>query len=251
MTREEITKDIERIKESAMKSPDKDKYACPICKDKRGFLYDLNGYETWIKCECDERQKSIERLNKSGISEEYRSKRLKDYNTFGEKQLEEAKDIVKDYMVSFSDLNGKRSSSLLLSGRSGSGKTMLGVIASMYIIGKQNTGVRYVSYRDMIMNLKQNIMDEHKYNLELGNIMHESVLFIDDLFKGKVTDSDINIMYTIINYRYLASKPLIISTELSPEKLLEIDEAIGSRIIEMSKGHIVTFDANVQNYRMR
>ena len=77
------------------------------------------------------------------------------------------------------------------------------------------------------------------------------VLFIDDLLKGKVTDSDINIMYEIINYRYLQRKAVIISTEKTIEQLLEFDEAVGSRLIEMSKGYIITFDNSVPNYRLR
>ncbi|MGL4760423.1 MAG: hypothetical protein ACRCWG_03110, partial [Sarcina sp.] len=64
------------------------------------------------------------------------------------------------------------------------------------------------------------------------------VLFMDDAFKGKITESDINIMFEIVNHRYLNNMPMIISTELNTDKLLDIDEGLGSRIIEMCKGNM-------------
>jgi DNA replication protein DnaC len=85
----------------------------------------------------------------------------------------------------------------------------------------------------------------------MHSLKNARVLFIDDLLKGKVNESDINIMYEIINFRYLQRTPIIISTEKSIEELLAFDEAIASRLIEMSKGNIITFDDSVPNYRLR
>ena len=76
------------------------------------------------------------------------------------------------------------------------------------------------------------------------------MLLIDDLFKGSVTDSDKSIIFEIIDYRYFNQKPLIISTEKTCEELLNIDEAIGSRIIEMSNGYIVENKGLKSNYRL-
>ena len=73
---------------------------------------------------------------------------------------------------------------------------------------------------------------------------------IDDLFKGKITDSDINIIYEIIDYRYFKSLPVIITTEKSIDELLKIDEAIGSRLYEMSKNHLVNIKGEKLNYRI-
>ena len=70
------------------------------------------------------------------------------------------------------------------------------------------------------------------------------------LLNGKVTEADINIMFEIINHRYLNGKPLIISSELFQEDLLKFDEAIGSRIIEMCKGRIVEIRGIENNYRL-
>ena len=76
------------------------------------------------------------------------------------------------------------------------------------------------------------------------------VLLIDDLFKGSISKSDINIMFELINYRYFNKLPVIVSTELSIENLVNIDEALGSRLIEMSKYFLVGIRNKKLNYRI-
>ena len=58
-------------------------------------------------------------------------------------------------------------------------------------------------------------------------------------------------MYEIVNYRYMNQLPMIISTEKSLKELIQFDEAIGSRIIEMSREHVVVFKDKSLNYRLK
>ena len=98
--------------------------------------------------------------------------------------------------------------------------------------------------------IKQSITDEASYSKVLGMYMDADVLYIDDMLKGKLTETDVNVMYEIINYRYMSNLPLVISTEKSLEGLLEFDEATGSRIIEMCRDNIVWIEGREFNYRM-
>ena len=43
------------------------------------------------------------------------------------------------------------------------------------------------------------------------------MLLINDLFKGKFACSDVNIVFEIINYRYLNRKGVIVSSEFGVE----------------------------------
>ena len=86
------------------------------------------------------------------------------------------------------------------------------------------------------------------------------MLYIDDLFKTgkdkydavvKPSVADINYAFEIINYRYNNPKLLtIISSELSEEELLDIDEAIGGRIYERAKTFTIAKNRD-RNYRIR
>ena len=74
--------------------------------------------------------------------------------------------------------------------------------------------------------------------------------FVYDLFKGKITESDINIMFQLINHRYFNNLPIIVSSEFSVLRLMDVDEALGSRLIEMSKGRVVELMGKELNYRI-
>ena len=107
-------------------------------------------------------------------------------------------------------------------------------------------------YRDVITKIKQNVIDEKKYASTILKYQVCEVLLIDDLFKGRLNESDVNIMFEIINYRYLKFLPIIVSSEFTIEKMLEFDEGIGSRIYEMSKDYVVEIKNDIRNnYRLK
>ncbi len=70
------------------------------------------------------------------------------------------------------------------------------------------------------------------------------------MLKGRLTETDVNVMYEIVNYRYMNNLPLIISTEKNLDELLVFDEATGSRIIEMCIGNIIYLEGKELNYRL-
>jgi len=134
-------------------------------------------------------------------------------------------------------------------GQVGSGKTHLSLaIANELMDG--GVGVVYMPFRDVIIKVKQNIMDDVYYHRVMNRYKNARVLLIDDLFKGSISKSDVNIVFEIINHRYFNNLPLIVSTEKSFDELIEIDEAVGSRIIEMCKGYLVQMKGKKLNYRI-
>lgn len=135
-------------------------------------------------------------------------------------------------------------------GQAGSGKTHISIALAINLLNSK-ANVVYMPYRDTIVNIKQNILDKDSYMESLLKYKQCQVLLIDDLYKGKVSSSDINIMFEIVNYRYLNHLPMIISSELSFKEILDYDEAVGSRLYEMSKDFIVTMDKEIsKNYRL-
>lgn len=226
---------------------------CKICNGTTWIFYrNEQGYEMAKPCECREKVISLTLLAASGISEDDSKKGFEGFNTFNEPALITAKNTAITYYQNFNDIEQNRVNSILLTGSSGRGKTTLGLAIANRLID-DGIGVRYMPYRDVVTSLKQQLGHDNKqlYDNQMYKLKNARVLFIDDLLKGKVNETDINIMYEVINYRYLQRKPVIVSTEKTIEQLLEFDEAIGSRLIEMSKGYIVIFDNSVPNYRLR
>lgn len=253
-TCEAILERMERAKAQALNGAEQEqKYNCPKCKDTEFvFIVNEQGFEVARRCDCHEKNQAMRLLKISGISEEDAKKGLSDFKTFGEPKLMMAKDTVSKYMLDFDEIKENRNNSLLLCGASGRGKTTLGMAVANNLIGRC-VGVRYMPYRDEFTRLKQELVssDERKYNEHIYKLTNAKVLFMDDMLKGKITESDVNILYEIVNTRYLAKRPMIISTEKSLEELIDFDEAIGSRLAEMAQGYIVHFDKTIPNYRTR
>ena len=232
-------------------NPEKEtEYECRQCRDT-GFItrMDENGREIACRCKCYEIRRSKERMRKSGISVEFQKKTFDSFATKGNAQLANAKEKAVRYVECFANKEHDRHNSIMFTGQAGSGKTHLGMAICMSLI---NSGVAviYMPYRDAVTRIKQNILDEAAYDRELNKYTSAWVLYIDDLLKGRLTDTDVNIMYEITNYRYMNNMPVIISTEKSTDELLMFDEAIGSRLIEMCRRNIIQLHGKELNYRL-
>lgn len=235
---------------------EEDGYDCRICKNK-GFVAELremeNGMWTdvYVICKCEEVRRSIMRMKRSGLKDI-----IKDY-TFDKFIAEEAwQKAIKDAAMAYAK---HPEGWFFLGGQSGAGKTHLctAICREFLLAGKS---VIYMLWRDEIVKIKSAATDGDEIGKLLNRYKTADVLYIDDLFKtGKGADSaaqkptvaDINYAFEIINYRYNNPKLLtIISSELTEDELLDIDEAIGGRIYERAKAFTIGKNRD-RNYRIK
>lgn len=186
-------------------------------------------------------------MKNSGISEAFREKTFTNFDYSISKSAINAYTIAKAYANNFDSIVLSRNNSIVFMGQCGGGKTHLSLAIANQLMNS-GVGVLYMSYRECITSIKQSILDSENYNRAMNKYKNARVLLIDDSFKGNVTPSDINIIFEIINFRYFNNKPIIISTEKMAYELLKIDEAIGSRILEMCKSYGIEMKGN---YRLR
>lgn len=225
-------------------------YKCNVCKDTGYIVIQQERSQPLMKqCKCLKEERARRQWINSGIDPNNNDQ------TFGSFIVnndisKRCKEIAIKYYKEFSTIRDERRNSILLCGQSGSGKTHLTIALGKNLISK-GTDVVYMPYRDIITNLKQNMLDNEVYKKQLSKYKKCEVLLIDDLFKGKINESDINIMFEIINYRYMNHKPIIVSSEFTLGKMLNFDEAVGSRIYEMCKDYVVQIEGKEFNYRLR
>lgn len=184
----------------------------------------------------------------SGIESEKNRLTFSNYRPYNQ-FTEEAKNTALNYFKNFKNIRATRKNSAAFLGQVGSGKSHLSIAIGLNLLAK-GFHVIYMSYRDEILKLKQNILDEEYYASCIRKYKSAEVLIIDDLFKGKINESDINIIFEIINYRYMKNLPIIVSSEFTSERLLYFDEGVGSRIIEMCKDYIIELEGRESNYRI-
>lgn len=226
-------------------------YKCDKCHDTGWiFIPQENSQPLATSCECREIEKLKNEWKYSGINVEMTNHTFTNFEVWNEAS-QRAKDTAISYCTDFNEIRNSRRNSILLCGQVGSGKTHLSVAIGLNLL-KQKIKVVYMPYRDVITKIKQNMLDQEYYIKTISKYKLCEVLLIDDLFKGKINESDINIVFEIINYRYLNYLPIIVSSEFSIERLLNFDEAVGSRIYEMSKDYVVEIEKDMRNnYRLK
>lgn len=233
-----------------------DGYNCDICKNK-GVIAKLeenpDGSFThyYTDCKCAPIRLSINRMKKSGLKNI-----IKDY-TFD--KFEENEPWQKALKQAAMDYVENPEGWFFLGGQSGAGKTHIctAICREFLLSGKR---VMYMLWRDDIVKIKAAVNDSEEYSRMIDRFKNAEVLYIDDLFKtGKTADNvrqtptgaDINVAFEIINYRYNNPNLLtIVSSELTEDELIDVDEAIGGRIFERSKSISIAKNRD-RNYRIK
>lgn len=218
---------------------------CPVCKNK-GRILDISdeGDEVFRKCTCMTKRNVIRYAKQSGLGD-LTGKRFKTYEPVEDWQkrfLETAVAYTKSVLA------GDRGWFTML-GQSGCGKTHLcsAVCNRLLGAGKQ---VVYMLWTSEIREIKANAKDE--YANRVDRFRRSEVLYIDDLFKGKVTEADIQIAYELINWRYNSNLITLISSELSLYDLIKVDAATAGRIKEKSGKNVLSVAPDIKkNWRFR
>ena len=144
----------------------------------------------------------------------------------------------------------ERSGLFFIGGSPGTGKTHL----CTAICAKLMDGgipVRYVQWRGDIPAIKAKVNDAEAYAEAMHPLKTVRALYIDDFLKGSVTDADKNIAFDLLNARYIDPDAItIISTELTIDRILSWDEAIGSRINQRARDYMLNIGKK-QNWRLK
>ena len=226
-------------------------YECSKCCDTGWILIPQEHMQPIaVACECRKIEKLKNEWKYSGINVEQSKLTFASFEVWNDTSRR-TKDTAATYCTDFDEIRDKRRNSILLCGQVGSGKTHCSIAVALNFL-KQRIKVVYMPYRDVITKIKQNMIDEEYYTKTISKYQLCEVLLIDDLFKGKINETDVNIMFEIINYRYLNFRPIIVSSEFSIDRLLAFDEGVASRIYEMAKDYVVEIEKDIRNnYRLK
>ncbi|MBE6978947.1 MAG: AAA family ATPase [Ruminococcaceae bacterium] len=225
---------------------------CPKCLNRGSIAFPRDDGTIFTKeCSCMKIRRCVWEMERSGLKNVIRDKTFDAYIA-----TEQWQQAIKAGAMAYAD---NPDGWLLFCGQSGSGKTHLCTAACRQRL-LSGDEVRYMPWRDKVAELKALALDnEHRADM-INGYKSAQILYIDDLFKvGKAADgstnptgADVSLAFEIINYRYVNHLPTIISSEKTPQELVDIDEATGSRIIEMSGSNVFSIGRDSKrNYRLR
>lgn len=153
---------------------------------------------------------------------------------------------------SLREIESIKENGIALLGNSGCGKTHLLISVSNNLL-EWNHEVIYFPWVEGMEEFRAASFEEKDQIIHRMQVC--GVLFLDDLFKGgeKPTNQEFKFAWAVLNYRYLNQKPIMISSERTITDMLDIDEAMGSRIAEVTKPYRVTVKGERKklNYRIR
>lgn len=225
---------------------------CPKCLNRGLIAFVTKDVSvSFRECDCMKARRSIWKMEASGLGPAIKNMTFESF-----KATEPWQENVKSKAMDYAE---KMNGWLLFCGQVGSGKTHLCTSVCLYRL-QNGDEVLYMPWREYIAKLKALSLDNEKREKYIEDLKTAQILYIDDLFKtGKSADgssnptsADVSIAFEIINYRYINHLATIVSTEKTPQELIDIDEATASRIIERAKGYTIQISRKPgRNYRLR
>lgn len=220
------------------------------CKKSKDYWKDVD-----FKIQEQKKKEHYREMISQFYSQNYISKRLKDYNFKNFKVTDVNKKevaIAKDYANKC--INNKQENGLIITGNSGVGKTYLAASISNELIAKDKLVLmgRLTSLLDMI---KETFKDNSKSENELIELFSNvDMVVIDDLGTEKISSWALDKLYTIIENRNENKLPIIITTKFDKEGLLhrfkqsndkELSDAIIQKLYQMCYGiELKRYDEN-------
>lgn len=227
-----------------------EEYDCPTCFN-RGYVMGIkNDKATVDDCECKAIRKNWDAIKKSGMKELMEQHSFENY-IVGEPWQRILRDAVRKFGE---DPKGW----LLLCGQTGGGKTHL-ASALCRSLAARYMEIKYMSWVEAAPALKALSMDAEPRENRMDTYKRAQVLFIDDLFKCgnmnrrevRVTDADLRLAHELLEYRNVHKKVTIVTSELDPDRMRELDPALFGRMVENCKGNIFTIPyGDSRNYRL-
>ncbi len=142
---------------------------------------------------------------------------------------------------------------LMFYGHAGSGKTHLAVAITRHIIEEKQILVRFVRIVDLLLDIRNTYNENESWRAESENDLLRKyaltpLLILDDIGSEKTTDWVRQILYQIIDERWIEQKPIIITSNLT---LDELEGRLGERIASRIAGMTQLIEMKSHDYRIK
>ncbi|MZT25920.1 ATP-binding protein [Butyricicoccus sp. BIOML-A1] len=242
---------LERFREKEPPIPGENEYIgengllfCSVCRTPKQCSVNMLGQPAVVPCICQCEKERLEKGKKRQEAEELqrRIQRLK-ANGIQEKHLldwrfdvaENTRDIqrARKYVENWQKVKAENLG-LLLWGSVGTGKSFIAACIANALL-EQSVPVLMTNF-SKILNQMGGMYSDERYQY-IASFSHYPLLIIDDLGIERNTEYALEQVYAVIDERYKAGLPVIITTNLTMEELRQPEDVaharIYSRVLEM------------------
>ena len=227
-------------------------YFCKKCNDKGYF--DINGKtvrcscmkSALVTCACAElnRYAPLSLSTFESFDLEYYDKSINpEVKTSPYEHMSKIFRHCQNYADNFS----KNSESILMSGKTGLGKTHLSLAIANEVI-KKGYGVVYASAPQIISKLEKEYFSSDKDDSLFSMLVDCDLLIIDDLGTEFYSQFAVSQFYNLFNSRMLSNEPIIINTNLT---ITELREKYTDRFVSRICGNARQLDFLGRDIRIR
>lgn len=236
---------------------------CGMCGERKQYRIRMPGYEDKerivpVICACvrkeQERQAQedeyrrtmgrIQRLKQSSMMEsKFRDITFEQYDVIPENR--KVLKLARKYVDGFSEME-KQSQGLLLYGTVGTGKSFTAACIANALL-KQQVSVVMTSFVKILQDIRS-VENESQYMTVLNS---PRLLIIDDLGAERNTDYALEKVYNIIDSRIRADKPMILTTNLALEEMMDAGDIRYQRIYDRIFEACYPVEMNWKSFRRR
>jgi DNA replication protein DnaC len=201
---------------------------CEFCRGTGWVIESRGRREIAVRCRCRVARHAEVRVAASRIPPRYAACTLDTFELWepGNPTLSEALRKTRSFVASFPEVRR----GLLFMGPVGIGKTHLAVAALRDLVGRHGLNGLYVNFLELVQELQMSFDGPRSREEIMSPVIDADLVVLDELGAGKLTPWVMDLLYHVVNSRYMQLRLTLFTTNFSDHPKRQGEESLTDRV---------------------